>query len=246
MLSGFALPKSLLGNAGASVEAAVERGSMAPIKSMFSKQTVEDAIAAFKNHRSVGPTPGVNLPGPMPGRFMGAFDDAAQKALVRGGDTAEQAANRVLQTPLGTNFGNMGKTLEGPVSSYLHPFRRTPFNQFIEGVKAMNRVGSQTGTRGERLATSVAGATGAVHGAATADDKAPMSLPIAIAAAGRQGYPYGVAALLARHLMGSKSAGGVPGAVLPVSEYGLDSSIGSPLRPLYHPAALTALERIIG
>jgi hypothetical protein len=248
MLSGFAVPKSMLGNVGAAVEKSVEHGSARPLKELFSVQTLRDFGNAYKNHGHVGPRPGqVNLPGPMPGRIMGAMDSAAQGALRRAGLGADEAENALMQTPLGQNFGKFGTAIEGPVSSYLHPFRRTPFNQFLEGMKAMNRVATSTGTKGERRATQLAMGAGGVHGLATADDSRPVSLPLAIAASGRQGYPYALAALASRYwLGGANTNGGVPGAVLPVSEYGLDQSIRDPLRPFVKPAALTALEKITG
>lgn len=248
MLSGFAVPKSMLGNVGAAVEKSVEHSTMKPLKELFSLETLRDFGKAYKAHGHVGPVPGqVNLPGPMPGRVMGAMDTAAQGALRRAGLPAAEAENALLQTPLGQNFGKFGTAIEGPVSSYIHPFRRTPFNQFLEGMKAANRVASRTGTTGERRATQLAMGLGGVHGLATADDNTPISLPIAIAASGRQGYPYALAALASRYwLGGAKTNGGVPGAVLPVSEYGLDQSIRDPLRPFEKPAALTALERITG
>jgi hypothetical protein len=243
MLSGMALPKSILGNAGSAVEASIESGSTTPLREMFSLDTLKDVIRNYRNHGSAGPTPGVNLPGPVPGRIMGAFDSAAQSALQRAGYSGDEAANRMLQTPLGENFGKMGTVLENPVASYLHPFRRTPFNQFIEGYKRYgDTISNAPGARRTMAAYSTAGA---VHGAATADDKTPMSLPIAISASGRYGLPYGIAALISRYLVGgAKDNGGVPGAVLPVSEYGFDQSIKDPLRPFKKPAALSAIEKL--
>lgn len=250
MLSGFALPKSLLGNGGAALTASIERGSLAPIKEMFSGQTLRDAAAAFKR----GPLPNthtgssVNLPKilSLPGRAMGAFDEAAQGALQRAGLTAEQATNEVLQTPLGKNFGSFGESMEGPVASYLHPFRRTPFNQFIEGHKAIGRVTGGTATRGQKAALGAYGAAGAVHGAATSEDNTPLSIPLAIAASGRHGLPYGVAALIARYATGGKNGGGIAGSVLPVSEYGFEQSLGDVTKPFRKPAALSALDRLMG
>lgn len=244
MLSGMALPKSMLGNAGAALTQSIERGSMRPLAEMFSGETVKDAVRAYRAHGSAGPTPGVNLPGPVPGRIMGAFDDAAQKALVRGGASPKEATNEVLQTPLGENFGRMGDVLETPLASYMHPFRRTPFNQFIEGYKAVDK--AVGGDQGARRALGAYGAAGAVHGAATADDNMPLSVPIAMSGAGRYGLPYGIAALVSRGLMGGKGASGIAGSALPVSEYGFEQSLNDPLKPFVKPAAFSALERLTG
>jgi hypothetical protein len=58
-----------------------------------------------------------------------------------------------------------------------------------------------------------------------------------MAAAGRYGMPYGLAALISRvHLAGGKGDAGIPSGMLPVSEYGITSSIEDPLRPFYDPA----------
>jgi hypothetical protein len=240
MLSGLALPKSVLGNVGAVVNRSLESGSTAPLKAFFSKQTLRDAKAAYKSQSGVTNNPaghvGVNLPGPMPGRIMGAMDEATQNSIKRSGGTAAEAANETLQTPLGQNFGKMGEALEGPVAQYLLPFRRTPFNQFIEGMKAMDpkRLAANPG---QKRALTTHAALGTVHGAATSDDDMPVSVPLAMAAAGRYGMPYGLAALISRvHLAGGKGDAGIPSGMLPVSEYGITSSIEDPLRPFYDPA----------
>jgi len=244
MLSGLALPKSLLGNVGASVSASLERGSTAPLKEMFSGQTVKDAIAAYKQNAGpvgAGNIPrGVSLPGPMPGRIMGAFDDSAQKALQRGGLTAQEAEREVLQAPLPPQ---LAEALDSPLAQYAHPFRRTPFNQFLEGLKTL------PGTKHSRIfpkTTAAYAGTGAVHGAATADDDAPVSVPIAMAATGKYGYTYGLAALLARAMSGGKNQGAsdIASSMLPVSEYGITQSVTDPLKPFTKPAALSALERL--
>jgi hypothetical protein len=241
MLSGLALPKSLLGNLGAGVERSIETGSMTPVKQMFSKQTFLDAVKAYGDRDGIGLQHGMDLPGPVPGRIMGAFDTAAQKALMRSGATADEAQAGVLQTPLG---GKLGEALEGPVAQYLHPFRRTPFNQFLEGLKKMD-VAKTSG--GERRALGVYAGAGAAHGAATADDDTPLSLPIGIAASARYGMPYGLAAMAGRALAGGSLPGsGIAGSLLPVSEWGLESAITDPFKPFKKPAALTALEKLTG
>lgn len=249
MLSGMALPKSMLGNAGAAATASIERGSTAPLREMFSLQTLKDAAAAFKRGPAATTTTGgaTNLPKilSVPGRAMGAFDEAAQTALGRAGLTAKESANEVLQTPLGENFGKLGTVLENPAASYLLPFRRTPFNQAIEGAKIAQRAFEGDPAARRLLMISMGG--GAVHGTATAEDKAPLSVPLAVAGAGRMGLPYALGALIGRYYVGGANTNGnIPSNMLPVSEYGIDQSIKDPLRPFTNPAAITALQKLTG
>jgi len=66
-----------------------------------------------------------------------------------------------------------------------------------------------------------------------------------MAAAGKYGLTYGAAAMIARALAEGKISGsGIASGMLPVSEYGVEQSITSPLQPFEKPAALTALERL--
>ena len=260
MLSGMALPKSLLGNVGAAGEASIERGTLAPLKAMLSKQTVRDFGTAYKDRTVTGLQHGMNLPGPVPGRIMGAADTAARNALQRGGLSAQQAENSILQSPLQENFGRFGDALEGPVAQYVQPFRRTPFNQMAEGHKRLTRFFDKSPTRqlasgenvggltaGEKRALGIYTGAGAAHGAATADDDLPLTIPLAVAASARHGLPYGLAAMVGRAAAGGKLPGSsIAGSVLPVSEWGLESSISDPLRPFRKPAAFTAIERMFG
>lgn len=240
MLSGMAAPKSMLGNVGAAAIASSERGSMAPLKALFSGQTIEDAVAAFKANKPIVPG-GTSLPGPLglPGRLMGSLDEATQGALKRGGLTAEDAERAVLQSPLaGERFGNFGKVLQSPAANYVFPFRRTPFNQLYEGLDVLKNPGANPKTLG------AISALGAAHGAATADDKYPVSVPLGIAAASRYGLPYGLAALAGRAAMGGRAdTSGIGGAVLPVSEYGVEAATDV-TAPVRSPAALRALHSL--
>lgn len=242
MLSGMALPKSALGNLGAAVEASVEGKSLKPLSELLSGQTVREAVAAYKANAGL-PGAAANaprqatLPGPMPGRIMGALDEATQSALRRSGKTAAEAERATLQAPL---QGNLAEALDSPAARYVHPFRRTPFNQFIEGwMKVRN-------WRDNPAAMAAYTGTGAVHGAATAEDDMPMSIPLAVASSARYGLPYGVAALIARSAMGGKGGGGIASNILPVGEYGVEQSLSDPLKPFKKPAAFTALERMVG
>jgi len=227
MLSGLALPKSLLGNTGAAFNASLEQRSMSPLKSFFSRQTLDDAISSYKRGGSAGPTPGTNIPLPVPGRFMGAMDEATQSALQRGGMSATEAQRSVLQAPL---TGELGEVLESPAAKYVLPFRRTPFNQFIEGWRTLKPDFDHTGVRNAYIGA------GAVHGAATTDEQYPVSIPLATALAAKYGLPYSLAAVAARKLMGGQGGGGILGSTLPVSEYGVEQSLSDPSAPFVRPA----------
>ena len=239
MLSGFAPIKSILGNLGAAGAASAERRSLKPLKELLSMQTVRDAKAAYKAGANVTPNAaGVSLPGPTPGRIMGAFDDATQKALQRSGLSPKESARATFQSPLGENYGPFAKVLDSPAADYLVPFRRTPFNQFAEGWKTM-----QKETRDLPVLAGY-GAAGAAHGALTEDEKYPVSVPFGIAAAAKYGLPYGLAAIAGRILAGGKDAGTSAGSILPVSEYGITQSIEEPLAPFTDPSFLRALEKL--
>lgn len=257
MLSGFALPKSMLGNVGAAVETSALKGSLDPLKALFSMETLKDAAQSFKTGSGIAANPAgqastSQLPKllSLPGRLMGAADEATQMALQRGGVAAKEAQAATLQSPLTGRLGEVfesSATNPNPMASYLHPFRRTPFNQLLEGLDTFKGGSGMTTVLGKNPGVQAAymGA-GAVHGASTADDQTPMSIPLAIAASGRRGLPYGVAALIARGLAEGKGGGGIAGSMIPVSEYGYEQSLSNPFKPFTNPAALTALDKIIG
>jgi hypothetical protein len=240
MLTGYALPKSLLGNAGAVVETSMERGSLDPIKKFLSRETLSDAARAFKENAGVhGVKEGSNVGQGQnivtraasyiaPGRAMGAMDEATQGALRRAGLSAEDAQRATLQAPL---QGDLAEALDSPLARYIHPFRRTPFNQFTEGLKKWK----PEHLRANPKTVAAYTAAGAAHGALTAEDQTPVSLPLAMAAASRYGMTYGAAALIGRVLAEGKGSGGIPSGVLPVSEYGWESSITDPTRPFVQP-----------
>lgn len=243
MLSGWAPLKSILGNVGAAVAESAESRSLNPLKEMLSMETLRDAKAAWDSGGSTSEAArGVTIPFlSTPGRVMGAFDEAAQKALQRSGMSSNEAAHAVFQTPLGENFGNMGKAFEdNPAASYLIPFRRTPFNQFYEGFKTMGKE-----NRDLPVLASYMGAGGA-HGYATADEKYPVSLPLAVAASAKYGVPYSIGAIAGRILAGKKDAGNAATGITPVSEYGITQSIQDPAAPFTEPAALRVLKQLSG
>lgn len=236
MLSGLAVPKSVLGNVGAVVTEAAERKSLTPLRQFFSPQTYRDYKQALKLGGQVGPQPGGSRWNP-PGRLMGAGDVATRNALQRAGLTAEEAAKAVLQAPLPPSLAS---ALESPAGQLLVPFRRTPWNQFIEGFETLK-------FKHPVVASGVMGA-GAVHGAAAADERYPVTTGLGIAAASRYGLPYAIGTLLGRRLAGAKTSGSALSSALPFSEYGFETSLTEPLKPFTPEgvAGVRVLKRFLG
>lgn len=234
MLSGLALPKSILGGVGASVANAMERKSLAPIQSLLSGETARDIGSAFKAGRQVGPIGSTStLPAglDLPGRAMGAVDDAIRNSIVRSGVPEKEATRALLQAPLPPG---LSESLENPLMRFIQPFRRTPFNQFIEGGRAAKE---------HPLISAGYGAAGAVQGAAQADEQYPLTAGVGVAASGKYGLPQALGQIAGRTLAGGKGGGGIAGSALPVSEYGIEQSVTDPLRPFERPALVTMLER---
>ena len=247
MLSGLAVPKTILSNIGGAAIASAERRSMAPLKELLSSQTLRDVAREYKSGAarhimSAGTASGKAIHGP--GRLIGAIDTATQNAMQRAGITAEEAERLAFQTPLNKNFGKLGDTLESPAAHYLVPFRRTPFNVFREGFETMKPKNLQDPV--QKLLLGGAVGAGAAHGAATADTSHPMSLGLGAAASNRYAVPYLLAAAGGRALAGGRDPESVAGEVLPVSEYGLASGITNPTQSLLNPAALRVLNRLLG
>ena len=221
MLSGKALPKSLSGNLGGAAMASIERESTAPLKEMLRLPTnAKNAVAAFKavSHYQGQPS----LPGflGLPGRILGATDEAAQMALQRGGLTAEEAAKDMLQEPLGKGL----EFLNNPLGDYLVPFRRTPANAFKGAFETMN----DWSTRGKKVANVAALGGGAATGAATEDNTVPV---FGAAAMGRRGIPFLAGALAGRLASGAskRNAADLMQGVSPVSDYSLSEGVAGPL-----------------
>jgi hypothetical protein len=245
MLSGLAPLKSALGNVGSSVYGSIERGSLEPLKEMFSPKTLEDAVATFKagpSYTGSGPASGLSKWN-LPGRVMGSMDTAAQNALVRAGYTPEEAGVAMLQGKLPPG---LTKPLSNPVMEYLIPFRRTPFNQLLEGGKAIGQ--GLTGTTGQKAALATAVGTGAATGALAED---PKSIALGTAFSGRYGLPFALAAGAGRMLSSGSKAKGAEAiqGMSPVSDYSLAEGvldpISDPARSLgLKPAAVPAFDYI--
>lgn len=246
MLSGLAIPKTILGNIGGAMIESAERRSMNPLKELLSSQTLEDVISEYKSGatghiQAAGTATGKAVHGP--GRVIGAIDQATQKAMARAGMTADEVERMTFQTPLNKNFGRMGETLDSPAAHYLVPFRRTPFNVFREGFETMKPSNLKDPVRKGLLAAATG--VGAIHGAATADDPHPMSLGVGAASVNRYAVPYLLAAAAARSAVGGRDPESVAGEILPVSEYGLASGVTHPTQSLMNPAGLRLLTKAL-
>lgn len=244
MLTGKAIPKSFFGNIGAVVTESAETGSMNPLKEFFSRQTLQDAKAAYKANAPAGYMAGASnttasIPFVNPGRIMGSLDTATQAALRRSGMSADAAEASLFQTPLGKNFGKLGDVMDSPEARYVVPFRRTPLNQIYEGGKAFKESGpfaQWQGVAKNPRTFNAYTAAGLAHGAATSDDEYPVSIPLAISGAAKYGVPYGAAAIVGRALSGGNKNSGAAGSMLPVSEYGIQQSLTDPTAPFFDPA----------
>lgn len=274
MLTGLAIPKATLGSAGGATIASVERGSLKPLKELFSRQTLRDIGTQYKagapGHIQAATQTGKAMHGP--GRALGAIDNAFQGAMKRAGVSPEYAEELAFQTPLGKHYGPFGEALDSPVMRYLQPFRRSPFNQYFLGARETRHamggapmidardaraIGMHLaqGVKGkvpmdQRLANirrallySSAG-VGAAHGAATADERFPLTMGLGLAAANRYALPYAAGAIAGRTLAGGLDPTALAGEVLPISEYGLGSGIADPTQAFTRPAFIRLAQRL--
>jgi hypothetical protein len=192
MLSGLAPIKSALGNVGGAAMGSIERGSLAPLREMLSPQTAREAIEVFKrgpNTAIAGPAANLSKWN-LPGRVMGAMDEAGQNALQRAGYSAADSASEMLQAPLPKSVSS---AFENPVMDFLVPFRKTPFNALVEGARTF-----KADTLGKKVALGTSMATGALAG--QAED--PKTIGITTAAHGRYGLPHAMAAGASRAFFG--------------------------------------------
>ncbi len=250
MLSGLALPKSILGAVGEAAGSSIESGSMRPLKEMLSMETLRDFGRTFKagpNYATAGPgvTPSIiNKYNPIT-RAMGAGDEAAQNAFIRAGYTPEEAARKMLQEPLGRS--PLVKSLtHNPAAEVLVPFVRTPVNQFAQGMESIKpaNIFRSKGSAARMGTTLVAGgATGA-----TAED--PKTIAMGTAAAGTQGLPFALAAGAARALVtgSARKAGEATQGLSPIPEMGMAQGSRVLLKPTdpaswgFKPSAITTYE----
>lgn len=231
MLTGLAVPKSLLGNLGAGVTTAIEEGSTAPLTEMLRLPTnVKNAVAAFKRGASYQgqPVAQTGLAGllNLPGRFLGATDEAAQMALGRAGQAPEQAAKTMLQNEVDLGEG-VRNALGTRLGQYLVPFRRTPINQAIGALDTM----SDWSTKGKAAANAAALGAGFVTG----EESEGVGPTIAgTAMMGRRGLPFAGASLIGKLAKGDsrREAAKVMQGASPVSDYSITEGISGPAEAL--------------
>lgn len=233
MLSGAALPKSMAGNAGAFLTAAAERGSTAPIKEMLRVPTnLREAARGFTSGANPSHTQGIGALN-VPGRLMGALDEASQKGLERAGLSTEEAQRLLLTKPKPLGQGTLAKAVESPVGQFVMPFQRIPFNSFAEGVNSLSELTPKSGAPLRRKALTA----GAIGGGAVAGDVTddPIRLAILAALFGPRAIPF---ALGAGATAGPQVLERV-GVTLPE---GSVKDLLDPLRPIDRPAILRLLE----
>lgn len=186
MLSGLALPKSILGNASAIGTAAFEKGSLKPLAEAARVPTnlaeMSHGWRTSANPSGISGMGKINLPG----RIMGTLDHTTQRILERAGLSADQA-NRLLLTRPNPVKGNLGKMVKSPIGKVFWPWQRTPFNSIIEGLSSENFKGGTTGETMRKTAlTAGAAGGGALLGQITDD---PKILGLAAALSGVRGVP---------------------------------------------------------
>ena len=223
MLTGLAIPKSLAGNLGAGVTTSIEQGSLAPIKEMLRLPTnVKNAVAAFKQGGQYQGQPMSKWA--IPGRILGATDEAATAALGRAGIAPKDAAKTLLQSEV--DLGpQVGKALDTRLGHYLMPFRRTPINSAVGALETMAGPGAWRGGKG--VANAAALGSGFVTGEET-EGVVPTGLGAAFF--GRRGLPFAAGSMLGKMAKGEskrESAKVLQGAS-PVSDYSIIEGIQAP------------------
>lgn len=236
MLTGLAVPKSLLGNLGAGVTTAIEEGSLAPLKEMLRLPTnVRTAVDAFKKGATYQGQP--TSAWAIPGRILGATDEAATAALGRAGIAPEEAAKTMLQSEIDLGPQVRG-ALDTKLGQYLVPFRRTPINQAVGALDTM----SDWSDRGKVAANAAALGTGFLTG----EESEGVGPTIAgTAAFGRRGLPFAAASMLGKLSKGDskREAAKVMQGASPVSDYSITEGIAGPFagNPVPTPAILKLL-----
>lgn len=136
MLSGLALPKSVAGNLGAHVAAALEDRSIEPLKVLLNyKQISKDVADGWKSLANPAAIQGLGKLN-LPGRAMGALDFASIKSLQRAG-LSEKEAKELLLT--GSNAFSAMKGMDSPLAKLFIPFRTTPVNQIMQGFTRVHK-----------------------------------------------------------------------------------------------------------
>lgn len=204
MLSGGALPKSILGNIGAHINAAGEMGSLKPLKELARlPENFKNAKAGWKAQTLPGGsmTSGAQVEGlgrlNVFGRLMGALDDSSTASLGRAGVTPKRAKQLQLMEDNPVGAGSpLNAAFQNPVGRFLVPFQRVPVNQFAQGAEALAGLAGKAtdpmhNSRRFRAMTAAAGAGGVLAGSETQD---PITLALTAALAGSRAMPFAVGA----------------------------------------------------
>lgn len=224
MLSGLAVPKSLLGNVGAHLTAALENRSLAPIRALGDVGSIaQDLKTGWQGGHNPTMLAGFGKMN-VPGRIMGAADYAATKSLQRAGLT-EDAAKEILLTNENPISG--WKAMQNPLARYVWPFRTTPINQFAQG---LTRWQKHPGLWGGAIAG------GAAAGSVTDD---PETLALISSLAG----PYALPVLAGASMTGGARA--LQG-ISPVPEWSIVRSFTEPQASFTESPGLRWLEPGLG
>jgi len=234
MLSGAALPKSILGNIGAVATSAAEQGSMAPIREALRLPTVlQDAAQGFRSGANPSGIQGIQKFN-IPGRLMGALDAATSNTLQRGGETLAGAQRLLLTAPKPLGNSPFGQALASPIGKLAVPFQGVPFNQVKEGFHALNELLPGSGASKMRRALTY-GSMGA--GAVAGDEtQNPYMLAMIGALAGPRGLPFALGAGLTAGPRAVERIASVPDVSL--------KDAYNPLAPIDNPAILRLLKQM--
>lgn len=149
LLSGTAVPKSMLGNLGALAAYAAETGQGRNVaREFFSPETMRAVKESWAEAPMRETVAGGNAgPLALPGRVMGTFDAATRSTLQRAGATADQAEEMVLMNRPRTESGqdlqnlvNRGDWMSGLARQVL-PFSRTATNAIERGAERLPFIG---------------------------------------------------------------------------------------------------------
>jgi hypothetical protein len=211
MLSGLAFPKSLAGNIGAHLAAALEGRTLKPLKVLADVKSISrDLKSGWQSGANPALVTGFNKAN-LPGRAMGAFDFAGIESLKRAG-LSEKDAKELMLT--GANQISSWWPLETRAGKYIVPFRTTPFNQFAQGITRWKK-------HPEVYAAAVA--LGALSGA-NVEDKEGLAMLSAFAG------PYAIPFIVGAWVASGKAE--VLNSISPIPEWGITKSIINPFAPV--------------
>jgi hypothetical protein len=207
MLSGLALPKSVAGNLGAHLAAALEGRTLKPLKVLTNIKAIRrDLKSGWQAGANPALTQGFNKAN-LPGRAMGAGDFAGIESLKRAG-LSEKEAKELMLT--GANQISSWWPLETRLGKLLVPFRTTPFNQFAQGITRWKK---------HPEVAAAAAILGAMSGAKV-DDMESISLMSAFAG------PYAIPFLVGAWAASGKAE--MLNQISPMPEWGITKTITNP------------------